>query len=90
MQQNYLIQESKHTHIYVTRFAIRDYFWQDICDQICEKEPLLKHLKNSFVYIQLLYMHSNFMYTKLFLRCFNSGLFSQIRSRCFEGSGPLL
>ena len=49
-----------------------------ICDMIYKKRQLLKHYKNSFVYIQLLYttIHgTGFMYTKLFFRCFNSDPF---------------
>ena len=34
------------------------HFWQNICDLIHEKGPLLKHLKNSFVYTQLLCMYN--------------------------------
>ena len=33
--------------LYVTRFAKRDHFCQNICDLICEK-PLLKHIKKQF------------------------------------------
>ena len=67
-----------------------------VCDMIYHKGLLSKHLgpylsegttiktfQNSFVYIQLVCMHRNCMYTKLFLKCFNNDPFSQIRSQKF-------
>ena len=48
-------------YTYVTWFAIRDDFWQNICDLICEKGPLLKHLKNSF------FPHTFDIYRQLFV-----------------------
>ena len=55
------------------RLAIRDHFHETISDLICEKGLLLKHLKNSFVYIQLLYIHNySVCIQNCFLRCFNS------------------
>ena len=75
--------DSAHT-LYVTWIAKRDHFRPNICDLICEKSSLWKHLKkNSFVYIQLLYMHNySICMQNCFLICFNSG-FSQVRSRLF-------
>ena len=65
----------------VTWLAIRDHVQQNICDEIYEKaHALLKTSQKRFVYIQYyiyvqLFIVTVYMYTKLFLRCFNSDSF---------------
>ena len=70
---------------YVTGFAKRDHFCQNICDLICQKSTVQISQENSYVYIQFLYMHnySIIIYTKMFLVFFNIVFLSQIRSQMF-------
>ena len=68
--------ETTFVKVIVTWFMKRDHF---------------KTSQKCFVYIHLpwivVHIYSNSIYTKVFLRCFNSGPFSQIRSQM---SGSLL
>ena len=83
----------------MTWFEIRYHFWQDVCDQICEKRPLLKHLKNG------LYTHSwyvctvtlmvmcgvcNCMYTNCFWDVLTVVPFHKSGHKCFARSVILL
>ena len=53
------------------RLAIRDHFHETVSDLVCEKGPLLKHLKETVLYTYSCYISTTIcMYTKLFSEMF--------------------
>ena len=73
----------QHAHMCVCVYdLIRDHFWQNIWPDL-SKGTTVKTSQNSFVYIELVCIHRHCMYTKMFLKYFNSSPFSQIRSQIF-------
>ena len=77
----------------MTWFAIWDNLCQDICDMTYEKRPLLKHFKNSFVYIHTVIMNSCAYIAivcvqNCLLRCFNSCPFHKSSHKCLSEMIP--
>ena len=81
----YVINE---THVCrVTWFAIRDHFWWNICDMICDKGLLLKYLNKHLCILTVT------IYVTVYIK--NWGVltvvpFHKSGYNCFDRSGPLL